>query len=182
MMQRRVKQNFLIVLGAAVLGDALMSIAAAQSAEPASSLEEAPIARQHYSNTQYRFSFEYPSSWILTEDTPLDGALLAVRLLRPDENVPIMRERSPGSFALAVFANPQRLPIRTWLDSKGWPFGTERITREISVTGKAALDVSTTRMFAPNHFIYLAEGDQVFRMSPIAEGSLAVLMSFRTNP
>lgn len=147
--------------------------------EATSAIQVASSSTKAYSNSKQRFSFDYPSAWVVVEDAPADGALFSMRLLTPDEDVPVMRERSPGSFALAVFANPQRLTVHQWLDAQGWPFGTERTTRETSVAGKQALDVSTGRMFAPNRFIYLADGNRIFRLSPLAEKSQIIMSSFK---
>jgi PsbP-like protein len=173
-----VRMKLIVAVALAMVSSAGYSIAE----EATSATQVAVSSTKVYSNSKQRFSFDYPSAWVVIEDAPADGALFSMRLLTPDENVPVMRERSPGSFALAVFANPQRLAVHEWLDAQGWPFGTERTTRETSVAGKPALDVSTGRMFAPNRFIYLADGNRIVRLSPLAEQSQIIMSSFRLRP
>jgi hypothetical protein len=49
--------------------------------------------------------------------------LLSLKLLSPDENVALLRDYSPGSFGIEVFANPRQLELRDWFDEHGWHFG-----------------------------------------------------------
>ena len=158
---------------ARVLLVALMLIAAhaAMGAEPTKT----------YESEQFKFSFDYPASWSIKEESKRDRSqLLILKLLSRDENVDVLRDRSPGSFAVEVFANPKNLQLRDWLDEHGWPFGEGgRSVTATSVGGLPALEVATGKMYAPNRFIYVAADGVVLRVAPLAAQSQEVLRSFR---
>lgn len=116
---------------------------------------------------------------MIEDAEPSASALATIRLLNPDENVPIARERSPGSFAIHIFPNPKRLAVRDWLDEHGWPFGAERSVAATSVAGVPSLEVATPKMFAPNRFIFVAVDEHVLRLSPTARESESIVKSFR---
>jgi hypothetical protein len=134
-----------------------------------------------YTSEQFHFSFEYPASWSLQERAATDGSrFLSLKLLSRDEDIDVLRDYSPGSFAVEVFANPRRLQVRDWLDEHGWPFGeADRSVTTTSVGGLPALEVATGKMFAPNRFVYVASGNVVVRLAPLAAQSQAILRSFR---
>jgi hypothetical protein len=132
-------------------------------------------------HARFGFAFRYPPSLRIVESQD-EGAgirLLLLRLLGPEQDAPLVRERLPGHFALEVFANPHRLAPQHWLDAHGWPFGTQGTTlAPITVGGLAALDVSTGRMLAPNRYIYVATEHVMIRLAPIGRDAEAILHSF----
>ena len=138
-------------------------------------------ATKTYRSEQFKFSFDYPASWSIREDSKRDRSqLLILKLLSPDQNVDVLRDYSPGSFAIEVFANPRRLALRAWLDAHGWPFGEGgRSVTATSVGGVPALEIATGKMYAPNHFIYVAADGVVLRVAPLAAQSQEILRSFR---
>lgn len=137
-----------------------------------------------YSNDRFGFAFDYPASWTLIEQKPQSTeAMLSVKLLSPDENVPVRRDYSPGSVSIEVFANPTRRPLREWLDEHGWPFeAAGRSVTPTSIGGLPALEVATGKMFAPNRFTYVASKDWVLRLSALAPDANRVVQSIRFNP
>lgn len=109
--------------------------------------------------------------------------MLSLKLLSPDENVPVRRDYSPGSVSIEVFANPARRPLREWLDEHGWPFqGPDRSVTPTAIGGLPALEVATGKMFAPNRFTYVANKDWVMRLSALAPDANAVVQSIRFQP
>jgi hypothetical protein len=145
----------------------------------------AAAANKSYSNPRFGFAFDYPDSWTLVEQPGAKSseAMLSVKLLSPDENVPVRRDYSPGSVGIEVFANPDRRPLREWLDEHGWPFeATGRSVTPTSVGGLPALEVATGKMFAPNRFTYVASKDWVLRLSALAPGANTVVQSIRFRP
>lgn len=142
----------------------------------------AETAAKSYVNERYGFSFDYPASWVLSETKgpPSGETILSLKLLSPDENVPVRREYSPGSVGIDVFANPNRQPLREWLDDHGWPFeAAGRSVTPTSLGGLPALEVATGKMFAPNRFTYVANKDWVLRLSALAPDSQSVVQSIR---
>ena len=138
-----------------------------------------------YSNDRFGFAFDYPASWSLIEKPRSQSgeAMLSVKLLSPDENVPVRRDYSPGSVSIEVFANPSRRPLRAWLDEHGWPFeAAGRSVTPTSIGGLPALEVATGKMFAPNRFTYVASKDWVLRLSALAPDANTVVESIRFNP
>lgn len=140
--------------------------------------------RTSYNSDRFGFTFDYPVAWSLVEkQQPQSGeALLSLKLLSPDENVPVRRDYSPGSVGIEVFANPKRRPLREWLDEHGWPFGADRSVTATSLGGLPALEVATGKMFAPNRFTYVANEDWVLRLSALAPDSQSVVQSIRFHP
>ena len=141
-------------------------------------------ATKTYTSEQFKFSFDYPASWSLREDRAASGSkLLTLRLLSREQDIEVLRERSPGSFAVEVFANPGRLQLRAWLDQHGWPFGEAgRSVTATSIGGQPALEIATQKMFAPNRFIYVDAHGVIVRLAPLAAQSPAILRSFRFEP
>jgi hypothetical protein len=141
----------------------------------------AAAADKTYTSEQFGFSFDYPASWSLQEHPAGDRSkLLSLKLLSPDEDRDVLRDYSPGSFAVEVFANPRQLELRDWLDEHGWPFGESgRSVAATSVGGQPALEIATAKMFAPNRFIYVDGHDVIVRLAPLAAQSQAILRSFR---
>jgi hypothetical protein len=137
-----------------------------------------------YTSEQFGFSFDYPASWSLQEQSASDRSkLLSLKLLSRDEDRDVLRDYSPGSFAVEVFANPRQLQLRDWLDQHGWPFGESgRSATPTSIGGRPALEIATAKMFAPNRFVYVAAHGVVLRLAPLAAQSQAVLRSFRFEP
>jgi hypothetical protein len=118
-------------------------------------------------------------SVVESQDAGEGARLLRLRLLGPEKDDPLLRERFPGHFALEVFANPHRLAPQHWLEAHGWPFGTQGTTlAPITVGGRAALDVSTGRMLSPNRYIYVATAHVMIRLTPIGRDAEAILHSF----
>lgn len=139
--------------------------------------------RKSYNNDRFGFAFDYPASWSLIEKPGSNAALLSLKLLSPDENVPVRRDYSPGSVGIEVFANPNRRPLREWLDEHGWPFDAAgRSVTPTSIGGLPALEVATGKMFAPNRFTYVATKNWVLRVSAIEPDSQTVVQSIRFNP
>lgn len=164
---------------------AIMSMPHASNVLAAESSAEAAPSRKAYVNGHYGFRFDFPASWSLIEakDANSNGALLSLRLLSPDQNIPVMRDYSPGSFSVDVWANPDRRPLREWLDQQGWPFAAaDRTVTAGTIQGRPSLDVSTGKMFAPNRFIYVANENWVLRMSALAPDAPSVLQSLRFEP
>lgn len=144
----------------------------------------AAVQRKSYNNARFGFAFDYPASWSVVESqgSP-SGAILSLKLLSPDENVPVRRDYSPGSVSIEMFANSTRQPLRKWLDEHGWPFDAAgRSISQTSLGGVPAMEVTTGKMFAPNRFIYVARKDWVLRLSALAPDSQVVLQSIRFNP
>jgi hypothetical protein len=137
-----------------------------------------------YRSEQFKFSFDYPAAWAVQEQPSGDSSkLLVLKLLTRDQNVDVLRDYSPGSFGIEVFANPQQLELREWLDRHGWPFGESgRSVTAASVGGRPALEIATGKMYAPNRYIYVAAHGVVIRMAPLAAQSQAILRSFRFDP
>lgn len=150
-----------------------------------SSAADQPAARKSYSNDRFGFAFDYPASWSLIEkQKPQSGeSLLSLKLLSPDENVPVRRDYSPGSVSIDVFANSTRKPLREWLDEHGWPFEPAgRSVTPTAIGGLPALEVATGKMFAPNRFSYVASKDWVMRVSALAPDANTVVQSIRFDP
>jgi hypothetical protein len=139
------------------------------------------VPNKTYTSEQFGFSFDYPASWSVQERSAGDGSkLLTLKLLSRDEDVDVLRDYSPGSFGIEVFPNPRQLELRNWLDEHGWPFGESgRSVTAASIGGQPALEIATSKMFAPNRFIYVAAHGVVLRLAPLAAQSQAVLRSFR---
>ena len=138
--------------------------------------------RKSYSNDRFGFAFDYPAAWSLTEKQGQASgeAMLTVKLLSADEDVPVRRDYSLGSVSIEVFANPRRQPVREWLDEHGWPFGpADRSATPITIGGMPGLEVATGKMFAPNRFIFVGIEDRVLRVSALAPESDAVVRSIR---
>lgn len=144
----------------------------------------AAAATRTYRSEQFRFSFDYPASWSVQEQSSGDSSkLLTLRLLTQDQDVDVLRDYSPGSFGVEVFANPQQLELREWLDRHGWPFGDSgRSVTAAHIGGRPALEIATGKMYAPNRYIYVAAHGVVIRMAPLAAQSQAILRSFRFDP
>jgi hypothetical protein len=142
----------------------------------------AATARKSYVNDRFGFAFDYPAAWSLIEKQGASSgeSMLSLKLLSPDENVPVMRDYSPGSVSIEVFANPARLTVREWLDEHGWPFdAVGRSVTPMSIGGLPALEIATGKMFAPNRFTYVATDDCVLRLSALAPESPTVVRSIR---
>jgi heme/copper-type cytochrome/quinol oxidase subunit 2 len=171
-----------IAIAITLVALALVHLPASESVAAQPSPESA--ATRTYKSAQFKFSFDYPASWSIREESSTDrSTLLALKLLSPDENVDVLRERSPGSFSVEVFANPDRLLLRAWLDNHGWPFtDRNRSVTPTSVGGLRALDITTGQMYAPNRFIYVTAHGVVIRIAPLAAQAPAVLRSFRFEP
>lgn len=144
----------------------------------------APASNKTYTSEQFNFSFDYPASWSVQERAAGDrSTLLSLKLLSRDENIDVLRDYSPGSFAIEVYANPKRLQLRDWLNEHGWPFAEPgRSVTTTSIGGLPALEVATGKMFAPNRFIYVTAHGVVLRLAPLATESQAILRSFRFEP
>ena len=143
----------------------------------------AAVPAKTYKSEQFKFSFDYPASWSVQERSSDGSQLLSLKLLSRDENVDVLRDYSPGSFGIEVFANPGQLELRDWLDEHGWPFGESgRSVTATSIGGLPALEIATGKMFAPNRFIYVAAHGVIVRLAPLAAQSQAVLRSFRFEP
>jgi hypothetical protein len=141
----------------------------------------AATERKSYVNDRYGFTFDYPASWSLVEKQ--SGETLSVKLLSPDENVPVRRDYSPGSVSIEVLANPSRKPLLEWLDEHGWPFDAAgRSVTPATLGGLPALEVATGKMFAPNRFTYVATKTWVLRLSALAPDSQMVVQTLRFNP
>lgn len=146
---------------------------------------QAATARKSYNNDRYGFAFDYPAEWALveTQGSSSNSSLLALKLLSPDENVPVRRDYSPGSVSIEVFANPSQRSLRAWLDETGWPFDAAgRSVTSTTLGGLPALEVSTGKMFAPNRFTYVARQGWVLRISALAPDSASVVRSIRFDP
>lgn len=142
----------------------------------------APDAWLTYVSNEFGFALDYPPYLSVVENRGDDDhfLLLRVRLLGPEASDPVLREHGPGEFALEVFANPEELELRAWLDTHGWPFGKKPDTASsIEIGGKPALEITTGRMLAPNRYIYLSLNGTVIRMAPIGPQSARILNSFR---
>jgi hypothetical protein len=137
-----------------------------------------------YTSKQLKFSFDYPASWSIHERSAKDSStLLSLKLLTREENIDVLRDYSPGSFAIEVYANPKRLQLRDWLNQHGWPFPEPgRSVTTTSIGGLSALEVATGKMFAPNRFIYVTAHGVVLRLAPLATESQEILRSFRFEP
>jgi hypothetical protein len=145
----------------------------------------AAAEHKSYDNGRFGFGFDYPASWSVVEKQGSQSgeAMLSLKLLSPDENVPVRRDYSPGSVSIEVYANSTRRPLRKWLDEHGWPFDAAgRSVTETSLGGLPALEVATGKMFAPNRFTYVASQDWVLRLSALAPDSQIVVQSIRFNP
>jgi hypothetical protein len=167
----------------AMLAAVAIPCASSNSAEDA--ISAAAVARKTYSNDRFGFAFEYPASWSLVESRGAQSsdALLSLKFLSREENVPVLRDYSPGSVSIEVFANPGRQPLRDWLDVHGWPFDAAgRSVTSTFIGGLPAMEVATGKMFAPNRFTYVATKDWVVRLSALAPDSHVVVQSFRFNP
>jgi hypothetical protein len=142
------------------------------------------VPTKTYTSEQFKFSFDYPASWSVQEGSASDRSqLLSLKLLSRDEDVDVLRDYSPGSFGIEVFANPRQLELQDWLDKHGWPFGESgRSVTATSIGGLPALEIATGKMFAPNRFIYVAAHGVIVRLAPLAAQSQAVLRSFRFEP
>ena len=142
------------------------------------------VPNKTYTSEQFGFSFDYPASWSIQEHLAKDrSTLLTLKLLSRNEDVDILRDYSPGSFGIEVFANPRQLELGDWLDEHGWPFGDgDRSVTATSIGGRPALEIATGKMFAPNRFIYVAAHDVVVRVAPLAAQSQEILRSFRFEP
>ena len=145
----------------AIVATLAMSCAAAES--------------KSYSNARFGFAFDYPATWSLVEQqkSPSGEAMLSLKLLSPDENIPVRRDYSPGSVSIEVFANPARRPLPEWLDEHGWPFGA---------AGRSVTPTSIGGLPAPNRFTYVASKDWVLRLSALAPDANTVVRSIRFNP
>lgn len=167
-----------------------LAIVVAMGLFPAGHVVAAEVSTQSatlqktYVNKRYGFAFDYPASWSLVAGKRVhQGVVLSLRLLSQDENIPVMRDYSPGSFSIEVWANPDRRPLREWLDEHGWPFeDADRSVTAGSLHGRPSLEVSTGKMFAPNRFIYVANKEWVLRMSTLAPDAPAVVQSLRFDP
>jgi hypothetical protein len=173
------KTKVLMAIVAALVMPCAISTPAAD--EPAAT----ETARKSYNNDRFGFAFDYPAAWSLIEKpgSQSGAAMLSLKLLSPDENVPVRRDYSPGSVGIEVFANPARRPLREWLDEHGWPFDAAgRSVTPTSIGGLPALEVATGRMFAPNRFTYVASKMYVLRLSALAPDSQTVVQSIRFKP
>jgi len=172
------KARLMLAIIAAPTTFGAISNAATETAAPAA------IASKTYLNKHFGFAFEHPESWTLVEKQDAQGeALLSLKFLSRDENVAVLRDYSPGSVGIEVYANPTRKTAREWLNTHGWPFGAEgRSATPTSVGGLPALDVATGKMFAPNRFIYVANKEWILRLSVLAPDSDKVLQSFHFDP
>jgi hypothetical protein len=139
------------------------------------------VPNKTYTSERFSFSFDYPASWSVQERGASNGSkLLSLKLLSPDQDVDVLRDYSPGSFGIEIFANPRRLELRGWLDEHGWPFGESgRSVTTTSVGARPALEIATGKMFAPNRFIYVAANGVIVRLAPLAAESQDILRSFR---
>ena len=136
-----------------------------------------------YSSERFKFSFEYPASWTVQERSASAPKLLTLKLLSPDQDLDVLRDYSPGSLGIEVFANPRHLELRDWLDEHGWPFDEAgRSVTTTSIGGLPALQIATGKMFAPNRFIYVAAHGVVLRLAPLAAESQEILRSLRFEP
>ena len=161
---------------------ALVDLPAGNSFAAQPSTQE--VATNTYRSEQFKFSFDYPATWSVQERSAGDHSkLLVLQLLSRDDDVDVLRDYSPGSFAIEVLANPRHLELRDWLDEYGWPFGEgDRSVTATSISGLPALEIATGRMYAPNRFIYVAAHGVVVRMAPLAAESQKILRSFRFEP
>ncbi len=142
------------------------------------------VPNKTYTSKQFKFSFDYPASWSVREgSTGERSKLLVLKLLSRDEDLDVLREYSPGSFGVEVFANPRQLELRQWLDENGWPFGdSARSVSATSIGGLPALEIATGKMYAPNRFVYVTANGVVVRLAPVAAQSQEILRSFRFEP
>lgn len=165
-----------------ILAAVVIPCASSNPAEGA--VSAAAIARKTYVNDRFGFAFDYPASWSLVESQGVQPGetLLSLKFLSREENVPVLRDYSPGSVSIEVLANPARRTLREWLDEHGWPFDAAgRSVTPTSLGGLPALEVATGKMFAPNRFTYVATKDWVLRLSALAPDSHTVVQSFRFN-
>lgn len=169
-----------------VLAIVAASLTSFASSTPAADAPAAVLVeRKLYNNDRFGFAFDYPASWSLVEKqgSRSTAAMLSLKLLSPDENVPVRRDYSPGSVGIEVYGNPTRRPLSEWLDEHGWPFDAAgRSVTPTSVGGLPALEVATGKMFAPNRFIYVASKDWVMRLSTLAPDAASVVQSIRFDP
>lgn len=168
-----------------VLASVVALVTPCASSIPADTPSAAAVERKSYNNDRFGIAFDYPASWSLIEKRGAQSGepMLSLKLLSPDENVPVRRDYSPGSVSIDVFANPTRRPLREWLDEHGWPFNAAgRSVTPTSLGGLPALEVATGQMFAPNRFTYVANKDWVLRLSALAPESQSVVQSVRFKP
>lgn len=144
---------------------------------------ESPAEGKTYASEEFGFSFQYPADLVVSEnrgeETSPGALLLTVRLLGPEESDPALREHAIGRFSVAVLGNPEKLAVRDFLDTYGWPFGPGEGATSTEVGGVPALDVTTGRMLAPNRFLYVSWNEVVLRMAPTGAESDRILRSFR---
>ncbi len=164
---------------------AAVAIPCANSSPAVDAASTAETARKTYVNDRFGFAFDYPATWSVIErqgEQPGEP-LLSLKFLSREENVAVLRDYSPGSVSIAVFANPARQTLREWLDEHGWPFdAAARSVTPTSIGGLPALEIATGKMFAPNRFTYVATKDWILRLSVLAPDSHTVVQSFRFNP
>lgn len=140
-----------------------------------------PVQWHTYRDEQFGFSFLYPDSYVIMEESePLSQVhpdlLHRVRLLERQLAQSETASLQPPNFSVEVFSNPAALPLAQWLDANASVQG-ERA--EESVGGAQCIRITLTTLMAPNQFHYCAHAGYVYCIIALTPYEEKMLASFQ---
>jgi hypothetical protein len=132
-----------------------------------------------YSDPQFGFSFTYPASYVILDESEAPaaiapGMLYQLRVQPADVAASELGPYTPPVFMVQVF-DAGGLGLEAWLKANE-PDGTSTAAE---VGGRQGAKLALPLMLAPNEFFYALAGGRVYRITPLGPEAEPMLSSLR---
>ena len=153
-------------------------------APPANALPQAvsPATWQVYRNETYKFSVNYPASYVVVPATAQPQPAPAAQVWFQDAVLARSETAAlqPPQFAVDVYALPAGQSLDQWLATLPQAGQWER--QPVQVGGVQGVRLISPLLMAPNEFVYVAHGGYVYRLTLLGEFGPQMLASFAFVP
>ena len=142
----------------------------------------APATWQVYRNDTYKFSVNYPDSYVVVPATaqpqpaPLAQVWFQDAALARSETAALQ----PPQFAVDVYALPAGQSLDQWLQTL--PRADQFERQPVQVGGVEGARLVSPLLMAPNEFVVVAHGGYVYRITMLGEFGPQMLASFAFLP
>ncbi|MCW5850559.1 MAG: hypothetical protein KIT87_10825 [Anaerolineae bacterium] len=138
----------------------------------------APANWQVYRNETYKFTVNYPDSYVVVpataqpQPTPLTQVWFQDKVLARSETANLQ----PPQFAVDVYTLPAGQSLDDWLKTQ--PRADQYARQPVQVGSVAGVRLVSELLMAPNEFVVVAHGGYVYRIAIMGEFGPDMLASF----